>query len=72
MQTISKQQIDNVQRNLRNFSRVPTWNTTMNKLEVNYLFEEHSNSVFCNGHLREIKIDSITEDIFKVYTVPFN
>ena len=63
---------ENVKRTLNNFSRVPSWNTTMTKDEVNYLFEEHSDTVFCNGHLRQIKVDAITGDIFKVYTNPIN
>lgn len=63
---------ENVKRSLNNFSRVASWNTTMNKEEVNYLFEEHSDTVFCNGMLRQIKVDSITGDVFKVYTIPYN
>ena len=63
---------ENVKRTLNNFARVPSWNTTMNKEEVNHLFEEHSDTVFCNGMLRQIKVDAITGDVFKVYTVPFN
>lgn len=63
---------ENVKRTLNNFSRVPSWNTTMTKDEVNYLFEEHSDTVFCNGHLRQIKVDAITSDVFKVYTDSIN
>ena len=63
---------ENVRRTLNNFARVPSWNTTMNKEEVNHLFEEHSDTVFYNGMLRQIKVDVITGDVFKVYTVPFN
>jgi hypothetical protein len=63
---------EKVRRTLNNFARVPSWNTTMNKEEVNNLFEEHSDTVFCNGMLRQIKVDAITGDVFKVYTVPFN
>ncbi len=62
----------NVIRTLNNFSRVPSWNTTMTKEEVNHLFEDYSDTVFCNGMLRQIKADAITGDVFKVYTVPFN
>jgi hypothetical protein len=62
---------ENVKRTLNNFARVPNWNTTMSKEDVNYLFEEHSDTVFCNGMLRQIKVDTITGDIFKVYTIPF-
>ena len=62
---------ENVKRTLSNFARVPSWNTTMNKEEVNYLFEEYSDTVYCNGILRQIKVDVITGDVFKVFTVPF-
>lgn len=63
---------ESVKRTLNNFSRVPYWNTTMNKEEVNHLFEEYSDTIFCNGMLRQIKVDSITGDVFKVYTNPIN
>lgn len=63
---------DKVKRTLNNFARVPSWNTTMNAAEVNHLFEEHSNTVFCNGSLREIKAEPLTPEIFKVYTIPYN
>jgi len=62
---------ENVSRTLNNFSRVASWNTTMTKDEVNYLFQEHSDTIFCNGHLRQIKVDVITGDVFKVYTIPY-
>jgi len=63
---------ENVRRTLNNFAKVPSWSTTMSKEEVNYLFEEHSDTVFCNGMLRQIKVDAITGDVFKVYTISFN
>ena len=62
---------EKVGRTINNFSRVPLWNTTMTKDEVNHLFEEYSDTIFCNGHLRQIKADAITGDVFKVYTKPF-
>jgi hypothetical protein len=61
--------MENVRRTLNNFARVPSWNTTMNKEEVNHLFEAYSDTVFCNGMLRQIKADAMTSDVFKVYTV---
>lgn len=60
-----------VLRNLRNFSTSPYWNAIMDRDEVNMLLQEYSDSVFCNGHLRQIKVDAITNETFKVYTVPF-
>lgn len=72
LKTMTTETKENVKRTLNNFARVPSWNTTMNKEEVNHLFEEHSDTVFCNGMLRQIKVDVITGDVFKVYTVPFN
>jgi len=62
---------ENVKKTLNNFARIPSWNTTMTKEEVNYLFMENSDTIFCNGMLRQIKADSITSDVFKVYTVPY-
>jgi hypothetical protein len=63
---------ENVKRTLKNFARVPSWNTTMSKEDVNYLFMEHSDTIFCNGMLRQIKVDAITNEVFKVYTTPIN
>ena len=67
--TTEKKQV--VLRNLRNFSTSPYWNAIMDKDEVNMLIQEYSDSVFCNGQLRQIKVDAITSETFKVYTVPF-
>lgn len=61
---------DNIRRTLNNFARVPSWSTTMTKSEVNYLFENHSDSVICNGRLRQIKVKALSDNIFKVYTEP--
>jgi hypothetical protein len=63
--------MENVTRTLNNFSRVASWNTTMNKKEVEYLFENYSDTVFCNGMLRQIKVESITDNLFKIYTIAF-
>ena len=60
-----------VLRNLRNFATSPYWNAIMDKNEVNMLVQEYSDTVFCNGRLRQIKVDAITNETFKVYTVTF-
>lgn len=61
---------ENVKRNLNNFARVPSWNTTMTQEEVTNLFEHHSDTIFCNGMLRKIKADFLCPNVFKVYTIP--
>lgn len=68
MNNSEKQDVD---RNRRNFSRVPAWNTIFNKDQVNYMFETFGTDIFCNGHLRTIKADALTDTNFKVYTIPF-
>lgn len=60
---------ENVTRTLRNFSRVPSWSSIMTKEEIDYLLSEFSDTVFCNGMLRQIKIDIISTNSFKVYTI---
>jgi hypothetical protein len=62
---------ETAKRALNNFSKIPSWNTTMNKQEAEYLLSEYSDSVFCNGSLRQIKVDCITQDLCKVYTIPY-
>ena len=62
---------ETITRFLKNISRVPSWNTTMSKKEIEYMFDKHDDTVFCNGHFRQIKVDAITSDLFKVYTIPF-
>ena len=65
METIKQ----NVSRTLGNFSNIPQWNTTMTSKEVDYMLENHSDLVVCNGLVRKIQIDKITENNFKVYTI---
>jgi len=60
---------ENVKRTLGNLSKIPSWNSVLNKEEVDYLFRVHSDSVFCNGKLRQIKVEAITNDVFKIYTI---
>lgn len=59
----------NVARTLGNFSNISSWNTTMSSKEVNYMLDHYSDLVICNGSVRKIQVDKITENIFKVYTI---
>lgn len=59
----------NVLRTLGNFSNIPSWNTTMTSKEVDYMLKNHSDLVVCNGLVRKIQVDKITENNFKVYTI---
>ena len=59
----------NILRTLGNFSNIPGWNTTMNSKEVDYMLKNHSDLVVCDGLVRKIQVDKITENIFKVYTI---
>lgn len=68
---MSTQLNENVKRCLNNFARMPFFNTTMNKSELENLYEHQSDTIYCNGHPRQIKADALTENVFKVYTVPF-
>ena len=57
-----------VDRNLGNFASVPGWNTVMNAQEVEYAFDVTGGTIFCNGYLRNLKVEKITDNCFKVST----
>ena len=59
-----------VRRFLNNASNIPEWNTTMNQQQVNELFQDNSDTVFCRGRLRKIKVDIICPNNYKLYTEP--
>jgi len=61
-----------VSRQLGNMSSVPMYHSTMNKAEVEFLFREYSGTVICQGRLRTIHADPITNNCFKVYTRRFS
>jgi len=58
-------------RTYRNFASMASYNSILNKEQVNYLFESHGNDIYCHGHLRTIIAEAITIDTFKVYTKTF-
>lgn len=60
---------ENVDRALRNFYNIPSWNVNMTSKEVNYMYANYSDIVICNGRVRKIKVENITENNFNVYTV---
>ena len=57
-----------VDRFLSCISRVPLWHGVFNAEEVEYLFETTSGWIFCNGRIRNIVADKVTDNCFKVYT----
>ena len=59
----------NVDRAVRNFYNIPSWNVNMTSKEVDYMYENYSDIVICNGRVRKIKVEKITENNFNVYTV---
>jgi hypothetical protein len=63
--------MDDIERNLSNFCCVPNWHTTMSAKEVERIFKINNGMVICNGKLRSICVDKITENIFRVYTKRF-
>lgn len=63
--------MENVKRAMDNFSRSPGWNTTLTTKEVDFWLENYSDTVFCNGRLRRVKFDKITDKNYKVYTEEF-
>lgn len=61
--------VENVKRTIGNFYNIPNWNTNMNSKEVDYMLENYSDLVICNGLVRKIQIDKIIENNFNVYTI---
>jgi hypothetical protein len=68
--TLTKNQIEDVNRTLRNLCSVPTWEATLSKDQVDYLFENHSDLIFCNGHARRIKTKELSTKFCKVISEP--
>ncbi len=63
--------MDNLHRIMGNMTQVAAYTSTLNKKEVEYLFNNYSGTVFCRGQLRTIHADPITDNCFKVYTRSF-
>lgn len=61
--------VENVKRTIGNFYNIPNWNINMNSKEVDYMLENYSDLVICNGLVRKIQIDKIIENNFNVYTI---
>jgi len=61
--------MENVKRAISNFYSIPSWNATLTSEESDYLFLNYDTLVFCNGRARRIKVDKLTNNVFKFYTV---
>jgi hypothetical protein len=57
-----------IRRFLGNACNIPGWNTIMNQKQVDEILQEYSDTLFCRGHLRKIKVDTICPNNYKVYT----
>lgn len=59
----------NANRVLDNCARNANYTDTVNKKEVEYLLGELSGTVYCRGHLRQLKATPITDNLFSIKTV---
>lgn len=59
---------ENAERFLKNASRIPLWNAIVTPTDVDDIFNASSGTIFCNGHLREIQVKSITDNTMKIFT----
>ena len=59
---------ENVIRVMNNLSRLANFETTLNVNEVNFWLETYSDLVFCNGQVRRVVFDKITEKMYKIYS----
>lgn len=60
---------ENAERFVRNASRIQMWNAIVTPNDVDDIFNSCGGTLFCNGHLREVKTQNITDKTIKVYTV---
>jgi hypothetical protein len=67
LQETKKEEVD---RNYNNFHTCAGWNCILNKEQVDYLLQNRPDFIFCHGHGRNLKVDAITHDSYKVYTIP--
>lgn len=61
---------EKMERFLNNICRVPLWNGTFTKEEVEYFFDKFSDMQFCNGYVRRVEVKPITDNCFKMFTTP--
>lgn len=67
-----KNNLEEVKRHMNNLSRVPAYNATISAQDVDAWLSNYSDTVFCNGQLRQICFDKITENTYKVYSKRVN
>lgn len=68
---MTKEQKEEADRNYNNFSTMAQWTAQLNKEQVNYIFQNRGDYIYCHGHLRTIVAEQLTNDSFKVFTKPF-
>lgn len=66
-----KKELPEVSRALNNLSSVASFQTTLDKKEVEFMFSEYSGTVFCRGHLRTIVATPIANNLFKITSKAF-
>ncbi len=68
---MTDEQKQNADREYRNFATMASWNAFLDKEQVNYIFQSHGNNIYCHGRLRTIIAEPLTNDSFKLYSIPF-
>ena len=61
-------ELENVRGAMNILCSMPMGKTTLNTRDVDYWLENFSDTVFCNGKLRQVIFDKITDNNYKVYT----
>lgn len=63
--------INEASRTLKNFSVFPISSNTVNPEVLEAMYDMSGGTVYCNGMLRCIVSEKITDNMYKVYTKPF-
>ena len=58
----------NIARIHGNLWSVPTYSTTVSKIEMDYFLENFDTLAICNGKVRNIKFEKIQDNWYKVFS----
>jgi len=66
--TIKASEIQEAERVYKSLHGMVAFNTIITKTQAEYILDKYSDLVFCNGHLRKVKVEPIMESRYKIYT----
>lgn len=63
---------EDARRFLNNAARTPNWTAIVTATDIDDIFNACGGTVFCNGMLREVTVQPITEKTIKISTKSIN